>query len=111
MTLYKATPQGNVPMTAEEAAEFEASRIATLAVPASVSRRQARQALALAGKLSSVEAAIAAIPDATQRQLMQIEWEDSQVFQRNRASLIQMATAIGLSSADIDALFIAAAAL
>jgi hypothetical protein len=74
-------------------------------VPASVTRRQARQALLLAGLLDLVEPAIAAIPDATQRRLAEIEWQDSQVFERDRPILIQLATQIGLDSTDLDDLF------
>lgn len=74
-------------------------------VPESVTRRQAKQALAINGKLSLVQPAIDAIPDPAQRTLIQIEWDDSQEFQRNRASVIGIGTAIGLDSAGIDALF------
>ena len=42
---------------------------------------------------------------------MQDEWDDSQTFERNRPSLIALATAIGLSSAEIDAHFLTAATL
>lgn len=79
--------------------------------PMTVTRRQARQALLLAGKLDLVQPAIDAIPDATQRGLMQIEWDDSQEFERNRPSLIAIGGAIGLDDAGIDALFVQAAAL
>ena len=80
-------------------------------VPAEVTRRQAKQALLLAGVLGSVQGAIDAIPDATQRALAQIEWDDSQVFERNRPILIMLATALGLSSEQLDDLFITAAGL
>jgi hypothetical protein len=80
-------------------------------VPQEVTRRQALQALLLAGKLQLVQPAIDAIPDATQRGLMQIEWDDSQSFVRTRPSLIAIGSAIGLDSAAIDALFVTAATL
>lgn len=80
-------------------------------VPAEVTRRQAKQALLLAGLLGSVQGAIDAIPDATQRSLAQIEWDDSQVFERDRPLLITLATALGLTSEQLDALFITAATL
>jgi hypothetical protein len=80
-------------------------------VPQEVTRRQALQALLLAGKLHLVQPAIDAIQDATQRGMMQIEWDDSQAFQRTRPSLIAIGTAIGLDSAAIDALFVTAATL
>lgn len=75
------------------------------AVPETVTRRQAKQALAINGKLSLVQPAIDAIPDAAQRTLIQIEWDDSQEFQRNRASVIGIGTAIGLTSSELDDLF------
>lgn len=80
-------------------------------VPTSVTRRQARQALLLAGLLDSVDPAIAAIPDTTQRKLAQIEWQDSQDFERHRPLLVSLASALGLTSAQLDQLFITAATL
>lgn len=80
-------------------------------VPAKVTRRQAHQALAMAGLLSRVQPAIDAIPDPLQRQLAQIEWDDSQDFERDRPLLIQLGHAIGLDDAGIDAMFIQAGGL
>lgn len=80
-------------------------------VPQQVTRRQAKEALRRAGKLAQVQPAIDGIADAAQREAMQIEWDDSQTFQRNRPSLIAIGAAIGLDSAAIDALFVEAAAL
>lgn len=80
-------------------------------VPQEVTRRQARQALILAGKFDLVQPAINAIPDATQRALMQSEWDDSQVFLRQRPALISMGYAIGLNDAGLDKLFVDAAKL
>ena len=80
-------------------------------VPKSVTRRQARQALLLAGLLSQVQPAIDAIPDATMRSLVQIEWDDSNEFDRDRPALIGLATALGMTSAQLDQLFITASKL
>ena len=80
-------------------------------VPDSVTRRQAKQALLLNGLLGNVQPAIDAIPNATQRAMIQIEWDDSQVFERDRPALIALGTALGLSSSGLDALFIQAGAL
>lgn len=80
-------------------------------VPERVTRRQARQALLLAGLLDRVQPAINAIPDATERGLAQIEWEDSQTFERSRPFLNQVGAALGLAQADIDRLFITAGSL
>lgn len=112
MTLHKIVNGERVEMSPTEEAQFEASRAPGPApIPAKVTRRQARQALLLAGKLSAVQPAIDAIADPTQRALVQIEWEDSLEFERNRPSLIALATAIGLDATGIDALFVQAAAL
>lgn len=80
-------------------------------VPHSVTRRQARQALLLAGLLSRVQPAIDAIPDATMRALIEIEWNDSLYFERDRPALIGLATALGMTSAQLDQLFITASKL
>lgn len=80
-------------------------------VPEKVTRRQARQALVLAGKLALVQPAIDAIADPIQRQMMQIEWDDSLEFERGRPTLIQIGGAIGLDAASLDALFVQAAQL
>ena len=75
------------------------------------SGRHARQALLLAGMLDAVDGAIKAIPDTMQRGMVQIEWDDSQVFERNRPTLLALAKAIGLDSAALDKLFLQAAKL
>lgn len=80
-------------------------------VPKSVTRRQARQALLLAGLLDQVPLKIAAIADDTARGLAQIEWADSQVFERDRPLLISLATQLGLTTGQLDDLFVQAAEL
>jgi hypothetical protein len=104
--------------TPEEAAEIEARQTETIKaeVPAKVTRRQARQALLLAGLLDDVPAAIAQLDDGTpegkqQMQLAQIEWEDSLEFERARPLVIEIGAAIGLDAAALDALFVTAAGL
>jgi hypothetical protein len=85
-------------------------------VPTTVTRRQARQALLLAGLLDDVSAAIAQLDDGTpegkqQMRLAQIEWEDSLEFERARPLVIEIGAAIGLDVAELDALFVIAAGL
>ena len=80
-------------------------------VPQSVTRAQAKLALLQAGLLGSIQPAIDAISDDTQRTASQIEWDDRLTFERSNGTLVTMATALGMSDAQIDALFIAAAAL
>lgn len=91
------------------AEQIEAKRLAS--IPQSVTRRQARQALLLAGVLGSVQSAIDGIADPVQRGMAQIEWDDSQAFERNRPLLIALGTALGLDSAELDQLFVTAAGL
>lgn len=73
-------------------------------IPAEVSRFQARAALHIAGLLPSVEAALAAADP-----LAQIAWADAQVFRRNSPTIAALSSAIGMTEAQIDALFLAAA--
>jgi hypothetical protein len=70
-------------------------------VPVSVTRFQARAALAMAGLLPAVEAAIAASPDLITR----LAWADAQVFERGSPTIASLAGALGLTEAQIDALF------
>lgn len=97
-----------IDMTAEEVAAFEASR-GPVKVTA-VAPRQAKLALHNAGLLTAVEAAIAALPEP-QKTAAQITWDESLEFQRNNPVLLSLASALGLTSAQVDDLFTAAAAL
>jgi hypothetical protein len=79
-------------------------------VPKQVTMRQAQLALLAAGLLDDVEAAIAAIPGDAGR-AAQITWTKSSAVQRDNALIGQLAGALGLTSAEVDALFIQAAKL
>ena len=80
-------------------------------VPSAVTMRQARLALLGAGLLDDVDTAIASIQDETTRRAAQIEWEFSNEVQRNNSFTALLGAGLGLSSAQIDALFIQAATL
>lgn len=80
-------------------------------VPAAVTMRQARLALLGAGLLDDVDTAIASIPDETTRRAAQIEWEFSNEVQRNNSFTALLGAGLGLSSAQMDALFIQAVTL
>lgn len=79
-------------------------------VPHEVTTRQARLALLSAGKLSSVGAAIASMPEP-QKTAASIEWEYSNTLQRSNPFVTQLGAALGLDDAAIDALFVAASKL
>lgn len=75
-------------------------------VPRSVTMRQARLALLNAGMLDAVQAAVAGAGPAAA-----IAWEYSQAVERDYGLVPAMAASLGLTDAQIDALFTAAAAL
>lgn len=79
-------------------------------VPQSVTMRQARLALHAAGLLSSVDTAIASMQEPA-KTAAAIEWEYASAVERNAGLVPAMAAALGMSEADIDDLFIAAATL
>ena len=94
-----------VAMTAEQ---IEARRKAS--IPQSVTMRQARLALHAAGLLTSVNAAIAAMPEPD-RTAAQITWEFAATVDRGFGMVPQLAAALGMTETQIDDLFIAAAQL
>lgn len=76
------------------------------AVPDAVEMRQARLALLAAGRLSDVDAAIAAAGPAAFQ-----EWEYGSRIRRSHPLVQALGPALGWSEAEIDQLFIAAAAI
>lgn len=80
------------------------------AVPPSVTMRQARLELLGAGKLDLVQPAINALAEP-QKSAAQIEWDYSNEVHRNEPFVQLMGAALGLDSAALDSLFIAAAKL
>ena len=75
------------------------------AVPQSVSRFQAKAALAMAGLLDQANAAVAASGDV----VLQLAWAEATEFKRNSPGINALAPALGLDDAALDQLFIAAA--
>jgi len=74
--------------------------------------RQLRLGLVLHGiSLSSVEAAIDAIEDPTDREVARIEWEYATTFERSHPLVNQVGTALGLTPEQIDAMWTEAATL
>ena len=79
-------------------------------VPQSVTMRQARLALLAASKLAAVDLAIASLP-SPQKEAAQIEWEYAATVERTSPLIEQLAPALGLTEAEMDALFASAAEL
>lgn len=75
-------------------------------VPSSISPAQARLALLGAGLLQQVEAAVAAADLVTQ-----IAWSQATSIERDSPTVAGLSAALGLTSAQLDALFIAGASI
>lgn len=104
------TDADDVLHTAAEQIAAETERLRLASVPQSVTMRQARLALHAAGLLSSVDTAIASMQEPAKTAAL-IEWEYASAVERNAGLVPAMAAALGMSEADIDDLFIAAATL
>lgn len=84
----------------------------TSPIPASVTARQIRLWLVQHGiSMAAVEAAIDAIPDATTRDTVRVEWEYAPYVERSHPWLVPMAQALGLTEPQIDQAFREAAGL
>lgn len=105
MTIYKSTPHGLVPMTDEEQAAFESTLGGISAIPQSVTRFQARAALAVAGLFDAVDA-IMQSPETPL--ITRLEWLDKQSFRRDSPTVAWAGERLGLTSDQLDALFVAA---
>lgn len=98
-------------MTTEQEAAYEAQAAADTVsfaalVPSTVTPRQFRRALSQAGLRASVEAAIAAADEETRD-----TWEYAVTIERGHPMLIAMATALDVTSEQLDDLFRLAATL
>ena len=82
--------------------------IEKVTIPASVTKRQARQQLILMGLIQNVQPLIDSIPDDTERAMIQSFWDDSTEYERNRVELITLATGLGLDSDALDTAFVEA---
>lgn len=79
-------------------------------IPQEITMRQARLALLDIDLLANVQTAINTLPEPDKTKA-QIEWEYSNALQRSNPFVTTLGTALGLSSDDIDNLFITASRL
>lgn len=91
-----------LPLTAEELEDRRRSTIPT------IKAWQAKAALRMAGHYDNAVAAIAAISDPTEKVVIESAWEGNADFNRFSPAVIGLGSAIGLSDADLDALFMTA---
>ncbi len=73
---------------------------------APITKRQLRLTLVRNGiSLATVDAAIASMPEGIEKQEAQIEWDDASTFNRNHPTLLLIASALGLTEAQVDAMW------
>ena len=105
-------PEGKFAKYADRRWRLLSEKIYPKKVPLTITKRQAKQQLLLAGLLDDVELGITNITNETEKRLAQIYWEDSQEFERNHPMLISLGNSIlGLTEQQLDDLFIEASKL
>lgn len=82
----------------------------TVFAPQEVTMRQARLALLGAGLLAQVEAALAEL-DGAEGEAARIEWEYSQTVRRDKPFVVAVGSALGITDAQLDELFVAASGI
>ncbi len=109
--MHKVINGVRVEMTQDEIDALEASRAIDPAEELEkqraqmvVSRFQARAALLNAGLLDAVETAVSQADGITK-----LAWSDAQEFRRNSPTIAALASVVGLTDDQLDALFTAAA--
>lgn len=108
---FETAPAGFDHERIEEYQKLNGEWVIPVLVPASITKRQGRQQMILMGIIDQVQTAIDAIPDPTQKALVQSFWDDSAKYERNHPQMIQLAEIIGLTSEQLDQAFIEAAKL
>jgi hypothetical protein len=79
-------------------------------VPREIPNWRAKAVLATMGKLTAVEAAIASLPEPDHT-IVSLAWAGDAKLARRGKTVVGLAAALGLSSDEVDALFIAAEAI
>ena len=110
LTDEEAETYSDLTLVSQEEIE-ELGDIVKILIPESISKRQARQQLIIDGLYNNVQQIIDSIEDPTQRLLTQVFWEDSNTFERNHPTLVELGTALGLTEAELDMMFINASKL
>ena len=100
----------NVVTVQDQIDAYEAQQLATKRKGLVVTMRQARLALSQAGKLTAVNEAIA-VMDEPDKTTVSIEWEYGSTVERVSPWIDTMATALGMTGEEMDALFELAATL
>ena len=93
-----------------ELEDYPFSPVEPTPIPNTVSMRQARLALFQQGLLVNVQTAIDGLTEP-QKTVTQISWDYATTVQRDDDLVIELSAALGLTSADLDALFTLASTL
>jgi len=101
-------PIGSVSITEAEAETIRAANIQSPAVPQRVTRFQAKAALLGAGLLAQVDAYMA-LPDTPM--VTKLAWTETQDFERGSPTVAGLSALLGLTSEQVDALFITASGI
>jgi hypothetical protein len=110
---HHATAQGDVAMTAQEEADFEASRVPVVHVPQVLPFRKAKTFMQLypvgnSDLWTMANANADAIADHTARIKRQNFLRDSTEYHRQEPELIAAATELGIDATALNSMFIAA---
>jgi hypothetical protein len=110
----QALPEGRrptfLPAASKEVKAYLAAQ-AEAAKPKHITARQAHEALIRKGMADSIRNAIAGIEDPVEQAIANNWFEKSNTFERDNATLKEVAGSIGLKANDIDNLFAYAATL
>ena len=71
-----------------------------------LTRRQFKLTLLQNNLLDGIDAAIASIADATQKAIIQIEYQESTTFERNSPSVVAMLGILGLSDVQVNEMWL-----
>lgn len=99
-----------MPTEADAAADIANPAPDPIAAPQSVTRRQLKEQLIRMDRIHEVEATVSAIPGVEGR-IARNWWAEAVEFRRDHPLVGQLGAALGLSPAEIDAAFLAAAQL
>ena len=110
LTDKEAETYSDLTLVSQEEIE-ELGDLVKILIPKSITKRQAKQQLLLDGKLNQVQEVIDSIAEERERIMAQLYWDDSTEFERNHPTLVELGTALGLTEAELDMMFINASKL
>ena len=89
--------------------EVFAVEAAPVVVPQQITRAQGKATLIKTGRWSAILAYVETISDPTEKAMAQVAVHDTLNWERTSPTVIQAAAALGMTSAELDELFISAA--